>query len=225
MKSAEELKRLERSLEITEKACKKAMESIREGVTELEIHQVFRRTIAEEDAVPVIDSVGAGSHSGFPHVRAGDYKVRKGDLIRFDIGCICNYYHSDTARNAVVGEPNGKQRTYYQAIKAGADRALELVRPGARASEIFEEAVKRVREAGIPHFRRTHVGHGIGIECYDPPFLSPISDHILEEGMVVNIETPYYEMGFGGLAVEDTLVVTKDGYRLLTKAKCDVFVL
>jgi Xaa-Pro aminopeptidase len=69
------------------------------------------------------------------------------------------------------------------------------------------------------------VGHGIGIECYDPPFLNPTSGHILEEGMVVNVETPYYELGFGGVQVEDTLVVTKNGYQLFTKADRNLFVL
>lgn len=225
VKTSEELERLERSAEITEKACKNAMECIHEGVTELEIRHVFLRTIAEEGAVPLIVCIGAGSHSGFTNAQATDYRVKKGDFIRFDIGCIYKYYNSDTARIAVLGEPNEKQRAYYQAIKAGEDRALDLVRPGVRASEIFEEAVKRVREAGIPHYRRNHVGHGIGIECYDPPFLSPTSDHILEEGMVVNIETPYYELGFGGVQVEDTIVVTENGYRLLTKANRDLFVL
>ncbi len=94
-----------------------------------------------------------------------------------------------------------------------------------RASEIFEEAVRSVREAGISHYQRNHVGHGIGIECYDPPFLAPTSDHILEEGMVVNIETPYYELGFGGLQVEDTIVVTPDGYRSLTQCDRGLFVI
>ena len=78
---------------------------------------------------------------------------------------------------------------------------------------------------GISHYQRNHVGHGIGIECYDPPFLTPASDHIIEEGMVLNVETPYYELGFGGVAVEDTFAVTKDGYRFLTKSDRDLFVL
>jgi Xaa-Pro aminopeptidase len=69
------------------------------------------------------------------------------------------------------------------------------------------------------------VGHGIGIEVYDPPLLAPTSDDVLEEGMVVNVETPYYELGFGGVQVEDTVVVTADGYRLLTQCDRGLFVL
>jgi Xaa-Pro aminopeptidase len=82
-----------------------------------------------------------------------------------------------------------------------------------------------VREAGIPHFRRHHAGHGIGIEPYEPPFLTETSEEILEEGMVLNVETPYYEMGFGGVQLEDTIVITNDGYRPLTKLNRDLLVL
>lgn len=225
VKTTEELNRLERSVEITEKAFKKAIKVIREGVTELEISHVFLSTLTEEGATPVITCIGAGYRSGFPNVVPSNHRVKKGDLIRFDIGCMYKHYYSDTARIAVLGKPTEKQRSYYHAVKVGEDRALEFVCPDARASQIFEEAVKRVREAGIPHYRRGHVGHGIGIECYDVPFFTPASDHILEEGMVFNLETPYYELGFGGVQVEDTLVVTKDGYRLLTKCDRNLFIL
>lgn len=225
VKTSEEVDRLERSAEITEKAFMKAIEMIREGVTELEISHIFLSALAAEGAAPVITCIGAGYRSGFPNVTPSSYRVRRGDLIRFDIGCLYKHYNSDTARMAVLGRPTEKQSSYYQAIKEGEERALELVRPGTRASEIFDIAVRSVRESGIPHYRRGHVGHGIGIECYDPPLLSPTSDHVLEEGMVLNIETPYYELGFGGVQIEDTLVVTKEGYRFLTKCNRDLFVL
>jgi len=225
VKTQEELNRIQRSTEITEKAFLKAIGIIREGTIELEIAQTFHTALTEEGAIPAISCIGAGYRGGFPNVVPSNYRVKKGDLIRFDIGCIYKQYYSDTARIAVLGKATEKQSAYYHAVKVGEDRGIELVRPGARASQIFEETVKRVREAGIPHYRRGHVGHGIGIECYDPPFFTPTSDHILEEGMVFNIETPYYELGFGGVQVEDTLVVTKNGYRFLTKCDRNLFVL
>ena len=225
VKTSEELERLERSAEITEKALKKAIQTIREGITEREIGRAFLSTIAKEGGLPYLSCIGAGTHSAFPNAQPMDYQVKKGDLIRFDIGCSYKCYKSDTARIAVLGEPTEKQRAFYHAIKVGADRALEMIRPGVRASDLFEEAVKSVREAGIHHYQRNHVGHGIGIENYDPPLLTPTSHDVLEEGMVVNIETPYYESGFGGVQVEDTIVVTRDGCRLLTKCDRNLWVI
>jgi Xaa-Pro aminopeptidase len=225
VKTPEEVKRLEKAVEITENAFHAAIQHIREGIRESEIARVFNTTIAEQGAAPALTCIGAGFRSAFPNVQPSDYRVKKGDLIRFDIGCMYKNYYSDTARIAVLGKPTEKQRSYYQAIKEGEDRALARICPGARAAEIFEEAVQGVRQAGIPHYQRSHVGHGIGIECYDPPFLNRSSGHTLEEGMVINVETPYYELGFGGVQVEDTLVVTKDGYRLLTQADRNLFVL
>ena len=86
-------------------------------------------------------------------------------------------------------------------------------------------AVENVRKAGIPHYERNHVGHGIGIECYDLPNITALSDDVLEEGMVLNVETPYYELGFGGVQVEDTLLVTKSGFQKLTRNDRDLFIL
>jgi Xaa-Pro dipeptidase len=89
--------------------------------------------------------------------------------------------------------------------------------PGAAASYVFSEAVDRVRAEGIPHYRRHHVGHGIGLETYEPPILSPNTEIPLEAGMVFEVETPYYELGFGGTFIEDTVVVTDSGAKVLTE--------
>jgi Xaa-Pro aminopeptidase len=78
-------------------------------------------------------------------------------------------------------------------------------------SDLFKEIVATVRREGIPHFKRSHVGHGIGVDGYDPPSIAERSKDVLEENMVVCIETPYYELGFAGLQVEDMVRVTKDG--------------
>lgn len=225
VKSEEEVKRLKLSAEIIEKAFLTAIQNIHEGISELEIYNIVKRNIIEEGGFPALTAIGAAQNSSFPNVIPGEYKVKKGDPIRFDIGCLYKYYFSDTARIAVIGEPSEKLRKYYNAVKEGEERALKLVKPGIKASEIFKEAVKGVRDAGISNYDRNHVGHGIGIECYDIPHITPFSSDILEEGMVLNIETPYYEMGFGGVQVEDTILVTKNGYIELTKNSRDLFIL
>lgn len=225
VKTPAEVALLEKAVDITEIAFQNALKTIHEGVRESDIAHVFTTSIAQQGALPMLTCIGAGYRSAFPNVQASDYRVKRGDFIRFDIGCLYKNYYSDTARIAVLGKPTEKQRSYYEAVKEAEDRAFELIRPGAPAVDIFEVAVNGARKAGIPQYQRGHVGHGIGIECYDIPFLNPTSGHVLEEGMVLNVETPYYELGFGGVQVEDTLVVTKNGYRSLSKVDRNLFVL
>jgi Xaa-Pro aminopeptidase len=94
---------------------------------------------------------------------------------------------------------------------AGLEAAASAMRPGAKASDVFRVSVDAARKAGIPHFDRHHVGHALGVVCYDDPLIGPNDHTVLEEGMVINIETPYYEVGFGGAHVENTFLVTRSG--------------
>jgi Xaa-Pro aminopeptidase len=146
-----------------------------------------------------------------PNVQPSSRKLEAGDIIRFDVGGRYEHYRADIARIAVLGEPNQKTVTYHAALWKGVQRGLELLKPGARAAAIFEAVVDTVRREGIPHYQRNHVGHGIGLDGYDLPSLSPGSSDVIEEGMTLCVETPYYELGFGGLQVEDMVVVRGDG--------------
>ena len=94
-------------------------------------------------------------------------------------------------------------------------RAYEILKPGLAARDLFERWWKPCAGKDCPHYRRTHVGHGIGIDGYDAPDLGPSSSEIIEEGMVLCVETPYYELGAWGLQVEDMLVVRADGVESL----------
>jgi len=152
----------------------------------------------------------------------GERKLRSGDIIRFDIGCRAESYYSDIARTAVFGEANKKQKGYYRAILEGEEVAIAAVRAGVPANKVFATAVEATRAAGIPHYRRHHVGHGIGLDLYDQPILNESTSTPLEAGMVLEVETPYYEVGFGGLQVEDTIVVTEDGHQRLTATSSEL---
>lgn len=225
IKTPIEAKRLEHSSQIIESGIKDAIAAIREGATEFEIWQTLFKKVIGKGALPSWPCVGVGVRGVLSNVISDSHPIKNGDLIRFDVGCVYQYYNSDCARTVVLGQATQKQRTYHHAIKTGLERALSVIRPGVSASKIFKEAVDGVRKAGIPHYRRHHVGHGIGIEPYEPPFLTETSDDILEEGMVVNVETPYYEMGLGGIQLEDTIMVTSDGYRPLTKSSRELLVI
>ena len=143
----------------------------------------------------------------------------------FDVGCIYQHYYSDIARTLVFGGPSSKQIKYYQAIKEGRTMALNILKPSVKAKEIFEVAVKFIRKCGIPHFKRNHIGHSTGVEPYDIPVIVPNCSLPIEENMVINIETPYYELGFGGIQLEDTLLINSKGFEYISSLPRDLRVI
>lgn len=217
VKTAEEVRRLTRAVEVIEASYEAALAVAHAGITEAEMAVVFDQKTIALGCSPIFTVIAFGERSALPNAVPGKRQLRSGDIIRFDIGCRADGYASDISRTAIFGEPSAKQRTYYQAILDGEDAALQVLRPAARACDVFAAAIEGTRRGGIPHYRRHHVGHGIGLDVYDHPVLNETTETVLEPGMVFEVETPYYEIGFGGVQVEDTVVVTEAGYQMLTR--------
>ena len=222
IKTPEEIERIRESTRITEMAIEETFNSIREGVTERELANICNGLIGRNGGVPVLYFVGGGVGSGQIDRDPTDYALRKGDWVMVDIACTYEHYYSDIARSVVVGEPSSKQREYYSAIQRGRQKCLDMIKPGVAAKDIFNTAVQAIREYGVPHFKRHHIGHSTGIEPYDPPVIEPSSTWVLEDNMIINIETPYYELGFGAVQIEDTLLVTSNGFEFLSKLPQDL---
>ena len=225
VKMLAEVERLRRAAHIAEHSIEAALAVAKEGATEIDMALAFHGRTVREQGTPVLGCLAAGPHTAFANVQPSPRPIRRADIIRFDVGGRYNHYRADIARNAVLGEPSRKLATYHRAIRAGLLRAIEMVKPGARAADIFEQTVETVRREGIPHYRRNHVGHGIGLDGYDAPDLGPSSKEVLEQDMVVCLETPYYELGFGGLQVEDMIRVTADGSKSLMSTGSELRIL
>jgi Xaa-Pro dipeptidase len=231
VKTEEEVGRLRKVARAVEEAELIAFQRIAVGVTEAELEMTFRQVVISLGMLPWhFDTTGGTRGScSFP---ASDYRLRLGDVVRADSSGRYRGYWCDTGRTAVLGTPPEKLARYYEALKAGITAILAVTKPGVPVSELFHAGVETVRQSGIPHYRRHHVGHGIGAEFYEAPMLAAQSsaihqhgsvDTVLESGMVINIELPYYELGLGGLQIEDTLVLRPGGYELLTIAGRDMY--
>lgn len=221
IKHQNEISFLERATEIAEQALNNALGKLEMGMTEDELGKSYIQEVVELGGLPHFNVVTEGLRTAYADTINTDNQIDEGSLLRFDFGCIYNGYHSDMARTAVVGKPPTKVEEYYEHILRGEDDLMALIKPGITASEIFDYTMDSVRK-GIPHYERQHVGHGIGLEIYDPPILAAEMDVPLEESMVFCVETPYYELDWGGVQVEDTLVVTRNGYRLFNKTSRDL---
>ncbi len=205
-----------------EKAYQAALAGAREGMTELEMTLVMDSETLRQGCDPVFSVVAFGERSALPNAVPGDRRLQAGDIIRFDIGCRSEGYYSDIARTAIFGKATPKVDAYYRAILEGEEEAIKEVRAGVPANRVFQTAVESTRRAGIPHYRRHHVGHGIGLDLYDTPILNEATSTPLEAGMVLEVETPYYEVGFGGLQVEDTILVTENGSQRITETTSEL---
>jgi Xaa-Pro aminopeptidase len=216
VKTEAELLRLASTAAVTERAIRAAVSIAAPGVTEVDLVREFERTVVSEGGRPKFSLIKFGAAAAGGQTRPTTVPLRRGEAIWFDVGIVHEGYWADLGRVFSFGPPSEKLATYYAAVLAGEDAALAAARPGMRGKELFDIAVEAVRAAGIPHYRRNHVGHGIGVEVYDRVLVTPTSDDALEAGTVVNFETPYYEFGFGAAMVEDPFVVRENGTELLT---------
>jgi Xaa-Pro aminopeptidase len=225
VKTPEEVARIETITKITEKGFDAVEEAAIEGISERELAVAFRKFLAAEEEVAIgMCKFLCGSRGAAPLTPISDYRLKKGELIQLHASLNRKYYHSDIARGAVAGQPSEKQRAVWKAIVKGEEEIIKHVRPGVKASELFRIGVQAV-SAFLPRYERWHTGHGLGltgVKEYDPPTLSPHDERELEENMVLSIETPYYEIGFGGMNLEDTGVVTKSGFRIFSSHRADL---
>jgi Xaa-Pro aminopeptidase len=225
VKSREEVRRLERAALIAEDGVAAVLGMLKAGVTEREAAMVFEQEVLRRGAQPFFTVVTMGTRAALADVYASDAALKAGDLIRFDLGCVYQGYRSDISRTAVLGAPTEKQLRYYNAARDGEKAAIAAMKPGVPVSQIFETAMRVTRANGMPHYERHHVGHGIGLEPYDPPTINAATHTSLEPGMVFCVETPYYEHGWGGVQVEDAVEITASGVQRLTQSSQELAIL
>lgn len=218
VKTEEEVGRLAEAARVAERAIVRTNEVVAAGVSQRDLARAFGAAVVERGARVRLDNVSLDGATALGNVNQPQDMVREGSLVRYDVGAIWEGYGSDLSRCFSFGEPAEKAARYHRALVAGQGAALAALHPGVRAGELFEIAVTVVRESGIPHYERTNVGHGIGVAGggYDAPLLASGDRTEIEPGTVLCVETPYYELGFAGLQVEDMVVVTDDGYRPLS---------
>lgn len=211
VKTPEEQRLLTTAVRIAEGAIQAAMRSVRVGTTEKEMTAEYEVAVIEAGGRLNFAQIAFGRRGGTGYVMSRDAELRADDIIRFDVGADHLGYHSDIARNFSLTPPGRRTRDIHAAMVTAQQAAADAMRPGVRASDVFQIGIHAARSAGVHDYERHHIGHGLGLEVYDIPVLAPGDDTMLEAGMVISVETPYYELGFGGLQPEDAFLVTDAG--------------
>jgi Xaa-Pro aminopeptidase len=218
VKTAEEISRVRTVTGITERAIADAFARIHAGTPEKQIAYWISDGLLREGAEPVYVQLGTNGRGGlgisYPTARA----VREGDVVRTDVAARYGQYHADLGRCCVVGEPTKEQRAYYQIARDALRAAVDAAAAGRPIKDVFAAAMRVPRNAGHTDFQRHHVGHGIGLQAHEWPFLRGESAEVLTPGMVLAIEVPYYIYGLGGFSPEDILVVRERDVELFSQA-------
>ncbi|MCW2963270.1 MAG: peptidase family protein [Actinomycetia bacterium] len=161
--------------------------------------------------------VGSGPNAAKPHARPGDRIVSSGELVIVDFGCLLDGYRSDCARTVAVGEPTGELAAIFEVCLEAHEAAVAGVRPGMSGVEADRIARDVIAQAGYGDRFGHGLGHGIGLDVHEAPFLSPAFDGTMEAGQVVTIEPGIYVPDVGGVRIEDLCVVRAEGLESVTR--------
>jgi Xaa-Pro aminopeptidase len=224
-KDGAEIARMERAAAIADAALFEVLPLMGQGVTEehfaLELDTAMRRGGAESTAFDTI--VASGENSAKPHHHPGGRRINHGDPVVVDFGATFEGYRSDMTRTFCVdAEPEGELARIFDVVRTSQAAGAEAVRPGVSAKEVDDVCRQIIRDAGWAERFEHGTGHGVGLDIHEAPTVSQLGTAILAPGFVVTVEPGVYVPGHGGVRVEDTLVVTEDGARPLTRFTKDI---
>ncbi|NPU96713.1 MAG: aminopeptidase P family protein [Candidatus Omnitrophica bacterium] len=227
VKEEAEIEAIRQALRVAEQAFEKALGFIREGITERELahfleDEMWKGGAAKES----FDSlILFGPNSSLCHGKPSDRRLKRGEVVLMDFGCVIDGYCSDITRTVFLGDPGDSFKSLYQCVYQANARAAEAIRPGITGVQGDEFARDVIRQAGHADLFVHGLGHGVGLEIHEAPRLSPLYDKEIQAGNVVTIEPGVYIPGSGGIRIEDMAVVREDGCEVLNQTSKEMIVL
>lgn len=227
IKSAAEIATIRASVQLNSAAFARALRHFKPSMSEVdlaaEIEYRMRRLGADGAAFETI--VASGERTALPHARPTDRSIRQDELLLMDMGASVAGYASDMTRTYAVGKLDAKRRRMYRAVLDSQLAAVDTVKPGVSCASVDRAARDVLRRFGMEHLFIHSTGHGLGLEIHERPRVGRKEGTKLEAGMVITIEPGIYQEGFGGIRIEDTVLVTPGGCETLTRTGKELVVL
>ena len=219
IKSEHEIELIADAVRITDDAFDYVLGLIKPGVTEAEIANELIAYMIKRDMRPSFDFiVASGVRGAMPHGVASDKAIELGDLVTLDIGGFYKRYTSDMTRTVVVGTPSDEQKSIYDLVLRAQLAGIEAARAGATGAEVDRASRGMIEDAGHGDHFGHGLGHSVGLEIHESPRFSPTDSSVVQPGMVLSVEPGVYVPGWGGVRIEDLVVITDGEAKVLTRS-------
>lgn len=217
IKDDDEVRLIQKSLALHKQAHQYLKRVIKPGLTEWDILLRLERFVKERNAGFSFDPiVASGPNSAFPHAKVTQRKIGKNDIVLLDMGIDLNGYKSDLTRIFLLGKIAKSFLEVIDAVANAKKRAIEMIKPGVSVAEVDKQARKVLEEKKLEKYFTHSLGHGVGLEIHEAPRLSEKSREVLKAGMVVTVEPGVYLPGRFGIRLEDMVLVTEKGCKILS---------
>ena len=226
IKDQSELDAIRTAVEITDAIYEEIIPMLKVGTTEKDVAiQLVTRYRQESDGEAYSPIVAGGPNSALPHAVPGDRPFEKGDFIVIDAAAKFSGYHADMTRTPVVGEATDKHREIYNTVKDAQQAGCDTAKAGMTCKEVDKVTRNYITEKGYGEYFNHGTGHGLGLEIHTEPRMSQLSTQTLETNNVVTIEPGIYLEGWGGVRIEDDIIIHEEGCEVLNKTTKELVVL
>jgi Xaa-Pro dipeptidase len=210
---------------IIDNAVMKAFKEAQLGMTELQVRQIVNEEVIRQGASPTFAAVQFGRKTALPHADSGSRELRKDDVVLMDCGCAVDGYNTDMTRVGVVGEPSDEVEMVYSIVRKAEETAIEKISKGMVCGIADGIARRVIEEAGYSDYFTHRLGHGIGLEVHEAPYLVRGNAQELAVGMCHSVEPGIYLEGKFGIRVEDLVYIREEGPEIITYSPKDLFIM
>jgi len=220
IKSATEIATIKQAAEIADQALANTLPLVKIGITERELANELDYQMAKlgSEELSFATILLFGERSALPHGIPSNRSLKQGDLILIDFGAVVNGYRSDMTRTFIFGQADTKQKYIYQLVQNAQKAAIDKLTEGVSGEYLYQQSANILLNSDYKDYAGEGLGHGVGLQLHEQPFLGPDCKTTIEQGCVITIEPGIYIPNWGGIRIEDDVVLTKNGLKILTQA-------